>query len=238
MAAVMQRRSRVDDEDLSDFDPAYFPRRVYKDGRGPRVRLELTDSAPSYRSRPALFDANAHRPHYAVVDASDPRVRAAAEARDAWIRDLQDAWKSGPVTSLTPSAAPPVSAASWADPPDNGDPDGDDDDLSPRDEYIKNLQTAYKWPPPPPPSANPSREADAIQAATARRQFPGTARPGAEGEAIAAARRGRRPTSGVTFGQHDPDNFPTADAALRDAAADRDAAHAEYVARIAGGWRR
>ena len=30
-----------DDEDINDFDPAYFPRKVYKDGRGPRVQVDV-----------------------------------------------------------------------------------------------------------------------------------------------------------------------------------------------------
>ena len=95
MAPVAQRRVLdVDDgdEDLSVYDARYLAlgKKVFRDGCGPRVRLMLTDAAPARR---ALFDANAHRPHYAVVDAADPNVRAAERAyyeRNAW---LQDAWR-------------------------------------------------------------------------------------------------------------------------------------------------
>ena len=56
---VLARSRRVDDEDedINDFDPAYFPRKVYKDGRGPRVRLMLTDAAPPSRRAPSSYDA-------------------------------------------------------------------------------------------------------------------------------------------------------------------------------------
>jgi hypothetical protein len=43
-----------------------------------------------------LFDANAHRPHFAVVDASDPHVRAAEEAYEARNAYLRDAWRTMP----------------------------------------------------------------------------------------------------------------------------------------------
>jgi hypothetical protein len=106
VAPMMQRRfADLDDEDvLDDFDPKYFPKRVYKNGRGPKVSLMLTDAMPpEYRAaisrRPtggaqlALYDASAHRPRYA--DLTDARLqdglRKAAEARDAWVRGLQDA---------------------------------------------------------------------------------------------------------------------------------------------------
>jgi hypothetical protein len=132
---VLARSRRVDDEDedINDFDPAYFPRKVYKDGRGPRVRLMLTDGAPPPRSRAALYDASHHRPHFAdLTDASlQDGLRKAAEARDAWVRGLQDAWR-------TPSGQ--------MQPPPNNDDDDDDGDLSPRDRYIQNLQTAYRTP--------------------------------------------------------------------------------------------
>lgn len=131
-----------EDEDINDFDPAYFPRKVYKDGRGPRVRLMLTDSAPPQRRQ--LYDASHHRPHFAdLTDASlQDGLHKAAEARDAWVRGLQEAWKQ-PSGQMQP-------------PPD----DEDDDDLSPRDRYIQNLQTAYRT---PIGQASPSG-ADAVEA--------------------------------------------------------------------------
>jgi hypothetical protein len=46
-------------------------------------------------------------------------------------------------------------------------------------------------------------------------------------------------TPGVTFGQHNPSAFPSRDAAaLKDARADADQAHAEMVARLQNAWRR
>ena len=130
MTVLARRRIDDDDEDINDFDPAYFPRKVYKDGKGPRVRLMLTDAAPP-APRAALYDANHHRPRAAVVDAADPHVRDAERAyydRSKW---LQDAWK-------TPSGQ--------MQPPPDDDDDDDDGDLSPRDRYIQNLQTAYRTP--------------------------------------------------------------------------------------------
>ena len=108
------------DDDLDDFDPAYFPKRVYKDGRGPRVRLMLTDAAPP--SRPAL-----NRPRFAALDAAELQdgLRAAAAARATYISELQDAWRG-------PSNRPPPATK-------NGQ--------SPRDQYIARLTNAWKTPP-------------------------------------------------------------------------------------------
>ena len=244
---VLARSRRVDDEDedINDFDPAYFPRKVYKDGRGPRVRLMLTDSAPP--SRRALFDARNHQPHFAVVDAADPQVRAAERAyydRSKW---LQDAWRN-------PSGA-------MQTPPDNGngngsDPDDDDDPdavaEASRQAYIDHISNQWRVtgpyafgaapprmmggavsPPHPSNGGNPysSSEADAIQAAYICQISPGGARPGLEGDAIAAARRGRPGTPvGVSHGPG-----PTADAAsLRDAA-DQASAKWSTVSKMPGG---
>jgi hypothetical protein len=40
----------IDDDEAFDaelHDPKYWPKRVYRDGKGPRVRLALTDAAKS-----------------------------------------------------------------------------------------------------------------------------------------------------------------------------------------------
>ena len=219
---VLTRSRRVDDddEDINDFDPAYFPRKVYKDGRGPRVKLMLTDSMPpDYRAaisrRPALTDARHYYPPRTYVgDSAALRdaERKATEARDAWIRGLQDAWK-------TPTGA-------MQTPPDNSDPDGDedDDDLSPRDAYIQRLQGAYRTPIGNGYGNGNGNGADAIEAQ--RRRW--TREDGGGGRA----------PSSVTFGQHAPSAFPSRDAAsLRDARAAADQAHAEYVARISNAWK-
>ena len=214
--AAMRRSMRNlddDDEDINDFDPAYFPRKVYKDGRGPRVRLMLTDSAPP-APRAALYDASHHRPRSAVIDAADPHVREAERAyydRNKW---LQDAWK-------TPSGQ--------IQPPPDDDDDDDGSPLSARDEYIRRTSNMWRE---PIGNGYGSSEADAIQRAFMRRITPG-ARPGDEPDAIEAARR-RRGTPGppgVTFG-----HGPTKDAAAGRALAD--AAYREYCDRISNGWRK
>jgi hypothetical protein len=228
-----QRRSRLDDDDDPDlYDPKYHGQRVIKDGKGVRVPVFLTDAmSPEYRAamsrRPMLFDASMHRPHQVVVDASDPNVRAAErayEARNAW---LQDAWRQPPSGQMQQS-------------PDNGNgDDGDDDDepLSPRDQYIARISNGWRAP----IGQADFSEADAVQRATMRRQSPGAFAPGDEPAAIQAARKGRRQTGGVTFGQHNPDNFPTQDGYARptsDAAAERDAAYQGLLKRLTDGWRR
>jgi hypothetical protein len=139
MAPMMMRRfARVDDEDvLDDFDPAYFPKRVYKDGRGPRVRLMLTDAAP-----PALNDA--HRPHQVrVVDSAERRL--ADEAYDAGSRQLENAWRG-------PSSPPPLVVR-----------DGE----STRDAWVRGLSEAWKAPPgrndPAEASASSASDIEALQ---------------------------------------------------------------------------
>jgi hypothetical protein len=147
-------------------------------------------------------------------------------AHAEYVRQLQDAWRSSVVTSVTPSAAPPMSAQ-----PDDDD-DEEDEPLSPRDQYIARLQNAYRAP----IGRADFSEADAIQRAYIRTAGggPGPAKPGAEADAIAAARKGRKPgTPGVVFGAHNPDNFPTQDAAIND----RDQAYQGYLKRLTDGWR-
>ena len=193
MAPMMQRRfANLDDEDDDGpYDPRYPGQRVVADGGRVRVPVMLTDGMPDWmppRRRPALYDASAHRPHFAVVDASDPHVRAAERAYEDRSRWLQDAWKT-----------PSVSQRDAAPPPD------DDEELSPRDRYIARLQTAYRTPFGQAAAsraiAGPSG-ADAIEAQ--RRRW--TREDGGGGVA----------PRGVTMGQHAPANFPTQDAALAD----------------------
>ena len=134
---------RLDDDDVFDaelYDPAYSPRKVFRDGKGPTVRLALTDLAPPRR---ALIDANAHRPHYAVVDASDPHVRAAEAAYHEHNKWLQDAWRG------KGNPPPPLK-------------DGE----SPRDAYIRRLSNAWK-PQPDLPAGDPDDDDDPKAAATA-----------------------------------------------------------------------
>jgi hypothetical protein len=142
MAPVAQRRfARVDDEDvLDDFDPAFFPRRVYKDGRGPTVRLMLTDAAPSAlgrRSRAGEALNDAHRPHQIVAsDSAEMRdalrdLEAAYEARNDFLRD---AWRS-------PSNPPP--------------PEGDGDAEAERAAYKDRISNAWRQRSPPSSNLDP-----------------------------------------------------------------------------------
>jgi hypothetical protein len=235
--ATLARRRFDDDDDLYDdegngpYDKRYPGQRVIADRGKVSVPIMLTDSMPpAYRAaisrRPALYDASAHRPHFAVVDASDPHVKAAERAYHDRSKWLQDAWRN-------PSGQ-------MQQPPDNSDPDGDEDDgetLSPRDEYIRRTSNMWRT-----PMASPYAEANAVQAAYIRTAGggPGPPVPGGEAEMIEAARRGRRPgTPGVTYGAHNPAKFPSWDAAsLKDARADADQAHAEMVHRLENAWRR
>ena len=105
----------------------------------------LTDGMPDWMPpapRAALYDASHHRPRYAVIDAADPHVREAERAyydRNKW---LQDAWRRPPMRRRR-----------------RPDDDDDDDDLSPRDRYVRNLQTAYRT-----PIGSNGNGADAIEA--------------------------------------------------------------------------
>jgi hypothetical protein len=149
MAPVARRVVDVDDGDDPDlYDPKYLGRKVFRDGCGPRVRLMLTDAAP--RPRPVLFDASAHRPHYAVVDRADPHVRAAEAAYEARNAYLRDAWR-------TPSVAPTTGA------PEADQPDDDED---PRDAYIRRVSNAWRTPPDL-PARDPDDGDDPKAAATA-----------------------------------------------------------------------
>jgi hypothetical protein len=128
------RRSRVDDDDLhDDFDPAYFPRRVYRDGRGPTVRLMLTDAAPSAN--------DAHRPHQVgVVDGVELRdaERAARAAYDERSFRLENSWR-GPATPMLPPLR---------------------DGQSARDAYIERVTNAWRA---PPRRNDPADDVEALQ---------------------------------------------------------------------------
>jgi hypothetical protein len=133
---VTTARRLDDDWDDDLYERAYYPKKVFKDGRGPNVRLMLTDGQPV--TRHPLFDANAHRPRYAVVDRADPHVRAAEAARADYIARLSDAWRTMPGGT---GGAPHTTAPSADD-----DDDSADAAEQARNAYIKNLQTAYRTP--------------------------------------------------------------------------------------------
>jgi hypothetical protein len=153
MVALKRRPMTVDEDDTFDqevFDRRHWPRRVYRDGHGPHVRLTLTDAAS--RPRPLmdarmiehqrLLDhyarlgaASAHnnRPHAARLTDADMRKREAA--RQATIVEMRDAWKQ-------PFGDGRLRFAG-IDP--NGDhdqdDDGDDDDSDP----VEQARQAYIW---------------------------------------------------------------------------------------------
>jgi hypothetical protein len=125
----------LDDDDEFDpevYDPRYYPRKVFRDGKGLRTPLMLTDGMPDWMPRRPVFDASAHRPHQArITDAARRRVddayaemvdrnqsawlwnkqgeRAAPVAvgdspRDEWVRRNENAWRRGAVRyDLDPS---------------------------------------------------------------------------------------------------------------------------------------
>ena len=124
MAALTRH---IDDEtfDADIYDPAYFPRKVVRDGKGLRVPVMLTDGMPHwmpprrplFEAAPSRDNARHHQPRYAVVDASDPHVRAAEAAYEARNKWLQDAWR----TPTGGAGGAPVTTAPAADQPDDAD---------------------------------------------------------------------------------------------------------------------
>jgi hypothetical protein len=208
---MVTRAARVDDENLDDFEPEFLARgkRVYKDGRGPRVRLSMTDSVPSWAPRPrpaAVFDASGHRPGPVNVlsDAALKDARLAAmDARTQMIERLNDAYK----TSRGGLGGSPITAAPPADTPDP------DDDESPRDAYIRQISNAYKTP----MGQAPAASADDIE--RARQQW---LSPGAK--------------SGCGFGDARPGI--SRETATQDARDARDQAYAGYLDRLTNGWRK
>lgn len=204
MVTTTQRRRALDDDDVFDsdlYDPKYFPRQVVRDGKGIRTPLFLSDGRPDWMppTRPALFDyaRDAYRnyyyqPHFFVGHSADP-LAAARSYLDAAYRTMP----SGAAKTTAPAA---------------DEPDGDDDTMTPRDRYIKRLQTAYRTP----GSPDDSDSDNPVEAQRMRWLSPGAS-----------------PGPGPGYGDARP--RPTTDAAAGD---DRDQAYAEYVARISDGWRR
>jgi hypothetical protein len=169
------------------------------------VPIALTDGMPEWMPpRRPLFDARNHRPHFA--DLTDARLqdglKQAAEARSEWIKGLQDAWR----TPTGGAGGLPVTTAPGAD-----RPDADDDNLSPRDAYIKRISEAWKT------GNGNGASADNIAGPTRSWLSPG-ATPGPS-----ACYRDAR---------------PAVSRETKDAVADRDQAYGEYLDRISNAWRR
>ena len=137
MVAAIRRR--VDDGDLYDddgngpYDKRYPGQRVIGDRGRVRVPIMLSDAMPpEYRAAMSMSlqrnDAARHRPHQLVSDSAELRdaEREAARAYDERNDFLRDAWRS-------PSNPSP--------------PDHDDDGLSPRDQYVERITSAWRAPP-------------------------------------------------------------------------------------------
>jgi hypothetical protein len=198
---VTQRRRFNDDADDANgpYDPRYPGKRVVADGGRVRVRLHLTDGRPDWMppTRTALFDARNHRPRSAGL--SDVAAYAAfADARNA---NLRDAYRQMGGATGTGGAA-----RTTAPPADH--PGDDDETMTPRDRYIKRMQTAYRTS----PGQDPDDDADAIE-----RQREAWSSPGA--------------TPGVGTGYGDS-------AALADAEKALQTSRAAYLDRITNAWRR
>jgi hypothetical protein len=147
MALAQRRRRYVDDDEPWDdnlYEAKYYPKRVFKDGKGPHVTLMLTDSAPARSRRPTLLDgyrlsdsqALLHRPHQVSMnDAGVRTARVEAEsARDEMIARLNDAWRHPLADRLVGGGLPR----------DRDDEDGDDDPDRAYEERNAYLQNAYK----------------------------------------------------------------------------------------------
>ena len=167
-----RRFARFDDDDAFDaevFDPKYYPKRVYRDGKGPTVRLMLTDAIARDAngvppSRPALYDTRNRRPRFAVLgdaELQDARRRA-AEARQEYIARICDAHR-GPGAEL---ASPPMPGETA------------------RDAYVRRLQNAWKE---PIGRGNNPGAAEDIEREREQWLSPG-ARPGVGGARLAVSR--------------------------------------------------
>jgi hypothetical protein len=245
MVRAVRARQFYDDEDWDDFDPKYPGKRVFKDGRGPRVPLYMTDSAPprrysmtdAVRRHQATIDsyrltdreAAAHRPHEATASLSDAEIMAARSrsehARAEWIRRMQDAWSSqGPIGGLPRT------------PPDGNGPDDDDDnghdDSDPRsaserarDAWIERQSNAWRdpvgrgaWAGP-----NPSH---------------GYSGPSSYAQGVWSAQNAIRPGSPYAAEQVEAARRKTTRESTTDAGDDRARAYAEYCRRISVDWMR
>jgi hypothetical protein len=174
MVAVTRRFD--DDEGVfDDFDPAFWPKRVYKDGRGPRVRLMMTDGRPDWTppTKPMLFDARNHRPHYAdLSDASlQDGLRAAVAAYEKHNKWLQVAWR-------TMGGGPGGTARTTA-------PPADKPGESARDAYVRRISS---WPPGSVSDPGDDDDANAIETRREAWLKPGARPGGGYGDASAATR--------------------------------------------------
>jgi hypothetical protein len=231
------RRRFDDDENWDDYDPRYFPKKVFKDGRGPRVRLAMTDSAP-YARRP-VFDTSAHRPHEArltdaaviqrarVEDAYEqmcnvnesawtwgkPGVRAPVAVvdspRDAWLRRVSTDWQKGALR-FDLDTTRSTGNTTLSPRPDDDDEDNGFDIAT--DPYARNYWSSLEAI----RSGSPDN-ADRVEAAQRRMSV---SQPNATAASVTAENRRYRPGDSAA------------------ALADKETAYAEYCRRIENEWRR
>jgi hypothetical protein len=150
-----------DDDGNGPYDKRYPGRKVLADGGKVRVPIMLTDGMPDWMPPIKLVLNDA--------EMRDARQRA-DDARKAYIARISDAYRTQPLGA----GGQPLTTAPGSDKPDD-----DDDDLSPREKYIKGLQNAYK-------SGSPS-DANAIEAQREAWSTPG-AKPGVTKDAAIADR--------------------------------------------------
>jgi hypothetical protein len=198
----MVSTARLDDDEFDDtlYDRRYYPKRVFRDGKGIRVPVMLTDGQPPDWMRPPrrpLYDASQHRPRFATLDARDPNVMAAERAYEERNAYLRDAWRG----------------------PGNPPPPALQDGQSARDQYIDRLTNAWRT---PVGQADPDDDDDGANDIEALRQ--------------AWISPGATPGPGPGYGDARP--AVSRETATKDAAADREQAYGEYIARISNGWRR
>jgi hypothetical protein len=238
----MVRRARRrfdldDDEDWDDYDPRYFPKKVFKDGRGPRVHLALTDASPYARRQPT-FDARNHMPQEARVADADSRQRARVEdareaminrneaawtwgkpgvrapvaigdAREAWIRRNRDAWRT-PTPRFDLDTTRSAGNTTPSPRPDNDDEDNGFDIAT--DPYARNYWSSVE--------AIRSESPDNAARVEAAQRRMSMSEPNATAASVTAESRRYRPRDSAA------------------AIADRDSAYAEYCRRIENEWRR
>jgi hypothetical protein len=219
----------VDEDESFDsrvFDAKYWPRRVYWDGHGPRVRLMLTDSAPrSFLAVQKFYDAQ-----YPVPSADQAReemIRRNVEARK---------WGKAGLADGLRSAAIPRSAAEGDDDDDADDEDIDDAEKA-HNEMIRRSTEAWKTSAVPPhlrqwaqSRADPYAKSvwSAQNAIT-----PGSPDAAEQNEAMMRRISLTEPNATASSVEGQRRRWTA-----EDAAADRDAAYREYCQRISNAWKR
>jgi hypothetical protein len=152
-----------------------------------------------------------------VFDAAAHRPRyAVIDKADPVVRDAEAAYREGVrrLEDAWKTMPGPAGGGEKLTTAPGAEPGSDDDNMSPRDRYIAGLQNAYETP----MGQAPAASADNIAGLTRSWLSPGA-----------------RPGPGPGYGDARP--AVSRETATHDAAADRETAYREYVARISNGWR-